>query len=97
MPKSFNHEGLIPLQDAGSRTLRRLGLENHPVARARARDRLVRAALDRRSDLAVWVGARLYVLDDPQVLDALANELGVLQPPVMASNASLPSSMDVAA
>ena len=85
MPKSFNHEGLIPLQDAGTRVLKRLGVENHPVARARARDRLVRAALERRHDLAVWVGSRLYILDDPGALTALGDELGVLQSPVASS------------
>ncbi len=35
----------------------------------------------------MWVGARIYIADEPPALDALADELGVLQPPVTAKPA----------
>ena len=89
MPKPLHYEGLIAAVHAGPAVLKHCGVENHPVARARAHDRLVRAALERRRDLAVWVGSRLYILDKPQALDALADELGVLQPPVASSSTTM--------
>lgn len=81
--------------------LEHCGLTNHPVARARVGQRLVRSAFERRPELAVWVGGRLYMLDEPQALDTLTDELGLLQPPVTAEparakRASSPS-MDAAA
>lgn len=82
--------------------LEHYGLENNPIARARARKRVLRDVLGRRSDLAVWVNSRLHTLDQPHVLVELANEVGLLQPPVTAEparaeRASSPSSMDAAA
>lgn len=88
MPKPLRYDGLIAAVDAGDHVLARYGLTNHPVARARVRQRLVRAAIDRRPELAVWVGGRLYILDEPAALNILADEVGLLQPPVGASSPS---------
>ena len=98
MPKSFNCEGLIALPDAGPAVLKHCVVENHPAARARVRQRLVRAALERRPELAVRIGPRLYFRDEPPVLDTLVAKLGLLQPPVTAEpahakRASSPSSI----
>jgi hypothetical protein len=87
MPKPLHYEGLIAAVRAGERVLAHCGLTNHPVARARVGQRLVRSALERRPALAVWVGGRLYILDEPATLDALADETGLLQPPVTANSA----------
>ncbi len=101
MPKSLNYKGLNPLPKVGQRLLEHHGLQGNAIAEARVSQRLVRAALERRPDLVVWVGARIHVLDEPRPLDDLTDELGLLQPPVTAEparaeRASLPSSMDAA-
>ncbi len=101
MPKSLNYKGLNPLSGVGQRLLERHGLQGNAAAEARVSQRLVRAALERRPELVVWVGGRIHVLDEPRTLDDLTDELGLLQPPVTAEparaeRASSPS-MDVAA
>ncbi len=87
MPKSLNYKGLSPLPKVGQRLLERHGLQGNTIAEARVSQRLVRAALERRPDLVVWVGARIHVLDEPRALDDLTDELGLLQPPVTAKPA----------
>ncbi len=87
VPKSLNYKGLIPLPKVGQRLLERHGLQDNAIAEARVNQRLVRAAVERRPDLVVWVGARIHVLDDPRSLDDLTDETGLLQPPVTAKPA----------
>ena len=93
-------DGLIPLKEGGTAVLRITGTETDPVARAAARERLVRAVVNANPELAVRVGGRLFFLDRRPNLLALAEALGVIPAkpkPARAKRASSPSSAEVAA
>jgi hypothetical protein len=79
MPKSFPHKGLLAvgggaLSDA---VLRHCNLKGDPVAEAKARERRARDIISVQPELAVWIGARLYVRDNKNVLNAFAEALGL--------------------
>ncbi len=79
MPKSYPHKGLIPVGGGGvgARLQERRGRKHDPVTRARSSERQVRDVIEEHPELAVWVGSRLYVLDNEDVLDTLAEALGL--------------------
>jgi hypothetical protein len=72
-------DGLIPLRAAPAAVLKLASAEADPVARARTRYRLVWKAVAKQPDLAVRVGGRLFVLDQPAKLRQLAAALGVIE------------------
>ncbi len=82
MPKSYPHKGLIPVGggDVGRRLLKKFKREHDPVACARTRERPLRDVIAADPNLAVWVGSRLYVRDDEDKLNILADAVGLTLP-----------------
>ncbi len=103
MPKSYPHKGLIAVGGGGvgRRLQERRKREHDPVTRARSSERQVRDAIEEHPELAVWVGSRLYVLDNEDVLDTLAEALGLDLPaavkPARANRTASPSSANAPA
>lgn len=82
MPKSYPHKGLIAVGGGavGRRLLEKHKLEHDPVACARTRERAIRDVIAADPGLAVWVGARLYIRENENVLDAIAVGVGLELP-----------------
>jgi hypothetical protein len=82
MPKSLPHRGLLAVSGGAlsDAVLRHCNLKDDPVAEAKATVRALRGVIEMQPELAVWIGARLYVRDSKPVLHAFVKALGLNLP-----------------
>ena len=82
MPKSLPHKGLLAVSGGAlsDAVLRHCSLKGEPVAEAKTTVRAMRSVIEAQPELAVWIGARLYVRDSKPVLSAFIRALGLTLP-----------------